>query len=244
MTWGVEAVMLSAGTNVEWLRDDLGLIADQARASHEVAASCRRGAGGVVRARPARPGHAPVGLRRRGTLLGHHPGHRPRPTWCRAVLEGVAHRGADLVEAAEGDAGLTHPTRCGSTAGMTAPTPPSCRPWPSAAGRPVEVSPESPRPPRWAPRFLAGLAIGTWSSLDDVAATWKPARAVDPGGADPSTGTAGGEAVRRASGWSTRALGARTSRHPRRRARRRRVRALGILAFTAAAGLLVLSGAG
>src|SRR4029453_17473291 len=26
-TWGIEAVMLSAGTNVEWLRDDLGVIA-------------------------------------------------------------------------------------------------------------------------------------------------------------------------------------------------------------------------
>ena len=26
-TWGLEAIMLSAGTNVEWLRDDLGIIA-------------------------------------------------------------------------------------------------------------------------------------------------------------------------------------------------------------------------
>ena len=25
--WGVEAVMLAAGTNVQWLRDDLGIIA-------------------------------------------------------------------------------------------------------------------------------------------------------------------------------------------------------------------------
>ena len=30
-TWGAEAIMLSAGTNVEWLRDDLGIIADAGR---------------------------------------------------------------------------------------------------------------------------------------------------------------------------------------------------------------------
>ena len=38
-TWGIEAVMLAAGTNVEWLRDDLGLI-PTAAASHDVAAAC------------------------------------------------------------------------------------------------------------------------------------------------------------------------------------------------------------
>ena len=36
-TWGVEGAMLSAGTNVEWLRDDLGLL-PSAAASHDVAA--------------------------------------------------------------------------------------------------------------------------------------------------------------------------------------------------------------
>ena len=35
-TWGVEAVMLSAGTNVEWLRDDLGLIPDEAASADEL----------------------------------------------------------------------------------------------------------------------------------------------------------------------------------------------------------------
>ena len=38
-TWGVEAVMLSAGMCVEWLRDDLGII-DDAADSHRVAAAC------------------------------------------------------------------------------------------------------------------------------------------------------------------------------------------------------------
>src|SRR3954469_23098553 len=39
LTWGIEAVMLSAGTAVEWLRDDLGLIATSAE-TDTIAASC------------------------------------------------------------------------------------------------------------------------------------------------------------------------------------------------------------
>ena len=51
----------------------------------------------------------------RGTLLGLTRG-TGRPQVVRAVLEGVAHRGADLVEAAEADSGVDHPHRCASTA--------------------------------------------------------------------------------------------------------------------------------
>ncbi len=40
-TWGIEAIMLSAGTCVEWLRDDLGII-DDAADSATVAARVRR----------------------------------------------------------------------------------------------------------------------------------------------------------------------------------------------------------
>ncbi|MUH51750.1 MAG: glycerol kinase, partial [Actinobacteria bacterium] len=98
-TWGVEAIMLSAGTNVEWLRDDLGIIATAAE-SHAVAAQCEH-TDGVVYV-PALLGlgtpHWDYGAR--GTLLGITRG-TGRAHIVRAVLEGVAHRGADLIEAAE-----------------------------------------------------------------------------------------------------------------------------------------------
>ena len=51
----------------------------------------------------------------RGTLLGLTRGTERRHV-VRAVLEGVAHRGADLVDAAVADTGLDIAT-CGSTAG-------------------------------------------------------------------------------------------------------------------------------
>ena len=76
LTWGVEAVMLSAGTNVEWLRDDLGLIATERREPRRrrrVRDDRRR----RVRARPARARHAALGLRRTRDAARPDPRHRP-----------------------------------------------------------------------------------------------------------------------------------------------------------------------
>jgi len=176
-TWGVEAVMLSAGSNVEWLRDDLGIITTAAE-SHDVASRCET-ADGVVYV-PALLG---LGAPRwdygaRGTLLGLTRGSE-RPQIVRAVLEGVAQRGADLVEAAEADTGLTIPS-LRVDGGMT-DNPTFVQALADATGRPIEVSPVKEATTLGA-AFLAGLAVGTWSGWDDIAATWRPARVVDPVG--------------------------------------------------------------
>ena len=55
--------MLSAGTNVEWLRDDLGLIPDAA-ASAEIAATVPDADGVVYVPGAAGARHPAVGLRR------------------------------------------------------------------------------------------------------------------------------------------------------------------------------------
>jgi hypothetical protein len=103
-TWGTEAVMLSAGTCIEWLRDDLGIIATS-KESETVAAQCATA--GDVWFVPALLGlGTPVwDFGARGTLVGLTRGSG-RPEIVRAVLEGVAHRGADLVEASEQDSGF------------------------------------------------------------------------------------------------------------------------------------------
>jgi glycerol kinase len=175
--WGVEAIMLSAGTNVEWLRDDLGII-DTAADSHEVASRCET-ADGVVYV-PALLG---LGTPRwdygaRGTLLGLTRGSE-RPQIVRAVLEGVAQRGADLVDAAEADTGLTIPTL--RVDGGMSDNPTFLQALADATGRPVEVSPVREATTLGA-AFLAGLAVGTWGSWDDIAATWAPRQKVEPVG--------------------------------------------------------------
>jgi glycerol kinase len=174
-TWGVEAVMLSAGSNVEWLRDDIGLLSSAAE-SADVAAACTDT--GDVWYVPALMGlGSPVwDFGARGTLLGLTRGSG-RPEIVRAVLEGVAHRGVDLVEAAEADAGLSIPS-LRIDGGMSA-NPVFVQALADAAGRPVEVSPVLEATTLGA-AFLAGLATGTWGSWSDVAATWAPTTVVEP----------------------------------------------------------------
>jgi glycerol kinase len=113
----------------------------------------------------------------RGTLLGVTRG-TGRAQVVRAVLEGIAHRGADLVEAAEKDSGLTLDA-LRVDGGMSANTT-FVQALASAAQHPVEVSPVREATTLGA-GFLAGLAVGTWSGDDDIAATWQPERTVEPG---------------------------------------------------------------
>jgi glycerol kinase len=173
--WGVEAIMLSAGTAVEWLRDDLGVL-DSSAASAEVAAACDDT--GDVWFVPALLGLGTPDWDHgaRGTVLGLTRG-TGRPQLVRAVLEGVAHRGADLLEAAESDAGLAVPAL--RVDGGMAANPVFTAALADACARPVEVSPVLEATTLGA-AFLAGLAVGTWRGWDDVAAAWSPASVVEP----------------------------------------------------------------
>ena len=47
--------------------------------------------------------------------------------------------------------------------------------------------------------YLAGLAVGVWSSLEDVASAWNPREVVEPNGELDRAQWA--EAVTRARGW-------------------------------------------
>jgi glycerol kinase len=173
--YGVEAMMLSAGSCVEWLRDDLGVISD-AESSATVAAACQDT--GDVWFVPALLGMAtPVwDFGARGALFGITRG-TGRPEIVRAVLEGVAHRGADLLEAAEADSGLSVGT-LRVDGGMSA-NPVFVQALADAIGRPVELSATLEATTLGA-GFLAGMAVGLWRDEDEVADTYRPASTVEP----------------------------------------------------------------
>lgn len=175
ITWGVEAVMLSAGTCVEWLRDDLGIIADSAESD---ALAARAENTGDVWFVPALLGlGTPVwDFGARGTFLGITRG-TGRAEMVRAVLEGVAHRGADLLDAAEEDAGLSVPS-LRIDGGMSANTT-FVQALADAVGRPVEVAPVTEATTLGA-AYLAELALGSFSDESEIAGTWRPARTVEP----------------------------------------------------------------
>lgn len=173
--WGLEAVMLSCGSNVQWLRDDLGMIATAAD-SERIAAQCDS-TDGVVYV-PAQLGLATPqwDYGARGTLMGLTRGVG-RPQIVRAVLEGIAHRALDLIEAAEADGGRTIDvlrvdggmTDNGLFVQLLA----------DITGRRIEVSPVRDATTIGA-ALLAGLAIGTWPSMEACAATWRPRHVAEP----------------------------------------------------------------
>jgi glycerol kinase len=194
VTWGLEAIMLSAGTNVEWLRDDLGIL-ESAEQSHAVASECDSTDGVVYVPALLGLGTPQWDYGARGALFGITRG-TGRPQIVRAVLEGVAARGADLVDAAEGDSGFTLESL--RIDGGMAANPTFVQALADATQKSVEVSPELEATTRGA-GFLAGQAIGTWTSDDDVIATWKPAARVEPG--QPTDRERWRDAVGRAAKW-------------------------------------------
>lgn len=194
LSWAVEAIMLAAGSAVDWLVEDMGMLASAAE-SAEVAATCSD-TGGVVVV-PALLGLGTPGwdFGARGAVLGLTRGSG-RAELTRAVLEGVAHSGADLVAAAEADAG------CAIAAlridgGMSA-NPVFVQALADACARPIEVSPQLEATTIGA-GYLAGLAVGTWADEEEVAAAWHPRATVEPTSTPDRDRWAA--AVARAGGW-------------------------------------------
>ena len=192
--WGLEAVMLAAGTNVEWLRDDLRII-ESAADSHDVASACESSDGVAYVPALLGLGTPTWDYGARGALLGITRGSG-RPQIVRAVLEGVAQRAADLVEAAETDAGRSI-GNLRVDGGMTG-NPTFLQALADATGRTIEVSPEREATTVGA-AHAAGLAVGAWAGDDDIAATWRPAEVVEPVGSFDRERWA--DTLRRAQEW-------------------------------------------
>jgi glycerol kinase len=171
--------MLSAGTCIEWLRDDLGIIATAAE-SQTVAAQCATA--GDVWFVPALLGlGTPVwDFGARGTIVGLTRGSG-RCEIVRAVLEGVAHRGADLVEASERDSG--YPIAALRVDGGMTDNDVFVQALADAIGRPVEISPVQEATTLGA-GLLAGLAVGNYGTTDELAGTFSPRRTVEPQGSE------------------------------------------------------------
>jgi glycerol kinase len=105
IVWGIEGIVLSAGACIEWLRDDLGLIAD-ADETESLARSVPSTEGVSFVPALSGLGTPQWDFGARGGFFGITRGSS-RAHLVRAVLEGIAHRGADLVDAAREETGQT-----------------------------------------------------------------------------------------------------------------------------------------
>jgi glycerol kinase len=175
LVWGAEAIMLSAGTNVEWLVSDLGIL-DTPAQSHDIAAQCDTTDGVVYVPALMGLGTPYWDYGARGTMLGLTRGSG-RAQVTRAVLEGVAHRGTDLVESAEAHFGHTVPVL--RIDGGMSQNPTFVQALANASGKPVEVSRHTEATTIGA-AYLAGLAVGVWDDFDDIADAWNPRITVEP----------------------------------------------------------------
>jgi glycerol kinase len=196
ISYGTEAIMLSAGTNIEWLRDDMGLIANAAE-SHTLAATVPTTDG--VAYVPALLGLGTPfwDYGARGALFGITRG-TTRAHIVRAVLEGVAHRGADLVDSAEKDSGLSI-AEIRIDGGMSR-NPTFVQALADATGRPVRVSPISEATTLGA-GFMAGTESGQWHNLSVAAEALSGAPVTSPLGEPGISRQQWSQAVSRSRSW-------------------------------------------
>jgi glycerol kinase len=196
VTWGLEGIMLSAGSAVEWLRDDLQIISTSAD-SATVAAECTD-TGGVLFV-PALLGlatpHWDYGAR--GTLVGMTRG-TTRAHIVRAVLEGVALRGADLIHAVEADAAVNI-VRVRIDGGMSE-NPVFVQAFADACGRPVEVSAVT-EATALGVGLAASLAVGELATINELGALYQPAATVEPSPRSVSMRDRWNDAVDRSKEW-------------------------------------------
>ena len=179
VVWGIEAVMLSAGTNIEWLCTDMGLIATPAD-SDALASSVSSTEGVAFVPALLGLGTPEWDYGARGTLTGLTRGTTSAHI-VRAVLDGIAQRGADLLAATSADSAernIAPSPRIRIDGGMSR-NHTFVALLSEATGRSIEVSPVAEATTLGA-AFLAGVASGVWASLSDAAATWHPASIVAP----------------------------------------------------------------
>ena len=193
VVWGIEAMMLSAGSCVRWLCE-LGLLATPGD-SATVAAGCADSGG--VSFVPAQMGLGTPDwdFGARSAWVGVSATTGPAQL-VRAVLEGVAHHGVDLLEAARADTGLelAEPIVDG---GMSA-NEVFVQALADVAGCAIAVAPEVECTALGA-GFLAGLGCGFWGDWDEVVSLRPPRRTVEP--RRPAGREAWQAAKRRAANW-------------------------------------------
>jgi len=213
VTYALEGSVFSAGSAVQWLRDGLGII--EHASDVETLAASVLDSGGVY----VVPAFTGLGApywdpEARGTILGITRG-TTRAHVARATLESIALQVADVLEAMAADAGAAGGTlAAGSDAGGATPV---LRVDGGAAsnnlllqlqadllGVPVE-RPVVGETTALGAAYLAGLAVGYWTGLDDLAANWALDRRFEPAmSADQRGSMLDGwhRAVARSRGWA------------------------------------------
>jgi glycerol kinase len=197
--YALEGAVFIAGAVVQWLRDELGII--RSSAEIESLAAKVSGNGGVYLV----PAFVGLGspywdAQARGTIVGLTRGAN-RSHLARAALESIAYQSRDLAEAMQQDAG-TAITELRVDGGAVANN--LLMQFQADILNTPVIRPAVTETTALGAAYLAGLAVGYWSNLDDVAHHWQMERKFAP---QMSSNMRNGlyddwkKAVERARGW-------------------------------------------
>ena len=201
VVYALEGSVFAAGSTVQWLRDGLGFIED-APAVNELAATVPNN-GGVYFV-PAFTGlGAPHwDMDARGTIVGITRG-TSRGHIARAALEAIAYQTKDVIDAMKADTGLDIPLLRVDGGGAASEI--TMQFQADMLNTPIERCAVAETTALGA-GYLAGLAVGFWDGLDEIAEKRQMDARFDPA-MDSSTRkdlhTQWSRAVERAKGWET-----------------------------------------
>ncbi len=176
LVYALEGAVFVTGSAIQWLRDGLGIISNASES--EAVAGSVEDSGGVVFV-PALTG---LGAPHwdpdaRGMIIGITRG-TTRAHVVRATLEAIAFEVRDVVDVMTRDAGIGVPEL--SVDGGAAANNLLCQMQATQLQVPVR-RPQVAETTGLGAAFLAGLAVGTWSSTDELRDTWRLDRRFEPG---------------------------------------------------------------
>ncbi len=171
VTYALEGSVFIAGAAVQWLRDELGIIAT-AGDSEALAASVPDSSGVYVVPAFVGLGAPHWDPHARGAILGLTRGAN-RAHIARATLEAIAYQTRDVIEAMEGDSGVSLSEL--RVDGGAAANDLLLQIQANVLGRAV-VRPAVLETTALGAGYLAGLAVGYWNDTDDVAGNWREDR--------------------------------------------------------------------
>ena len=199
--YALEGSVFIGGAVVQWLRDGLGLISDSSEV--EALATSVPDNGGVYLV----PAFAGLGAPHwdpyaRGAILGLTRGTTAAHV-ARAAVESIAYQVADLLDALHGDSGIALAEL--RVDGGAARNDTLMQFQADVLGVPV-VRPAVTETTALGAAYLAGLAVGFWSSPDEIAGQWRAERRFEPAMAPGAAGDLRArwhEALHRSKGWAT-----------------------------------------
>ncbi|KQV91349.1 glycerol kinase [Massilia sp. Root351] len=196
----MEGSVFMAGATLQWLRDGLGMVDDIAEV--ERLAATVGDTGGVCLV----PAFAGLGAPHwdayaRGAIVGLHRG-TTKAHIARAALDGIACQTAEVLRAIEADAGVALCELRVDGGGAASDL--LLQLMADALGVPV-VRPVNTETTALGAAQLAGLGVGMWDSVSDLAGLWRASRSFEPAlchGERAARMEMWEKAVQRAAGWS------------------------------------------